>query len=179
MQIEQVHEYDIDEELRTSIYELLMESFPEVYPKHRIYFKQLPHFRFIAFDKTHQLAGQVGLDYRVMNLSGRPVRILGIIDLCVSSKIRSQGIGSALLKEIDRFAAGRSIDFILLFADQMNLYLNNGYSPYKNMCKWLKIDHKALTMRGIGAEAMNELMIKRVRNTEWNEGELDMLGYLY
>lgn len=107
------------------------------------------------------------------------MRILGVIDLCVSQNTRSQGIGSTLLAEIDKFSAGRNIDFILLFADNMTLYLRNGYEPVKNKCKWVKINNETQITMGIGFEEMDELMFKRVGRNDWNEGDLDLLGYLY
>ncbi|MGG4104759.1 GNAT family N-acetyltransferase [Paenibacillus lautus] len=179
MKLEKVFEYDINNKLEAKIQELLIGSFPEVYPRDRIYFKQLPHVRFLAFNQENQLIGHVGLDYRVMNLNGKPIRVLGVIDLCVSQSARSQGLGSTLLLEIDKFSVGRNIDFTLLFADNMTLYLRNGYKPVKNRCKWLKIDDETQLTNGIGFEAMNELMIKEVGKTDWSKGNLDFLGYLY
>ncbi|MDQ0914643.1 GNAT family N-acetyltransferase [Paenibacillus sp. V4I5] len=179
MKIDKVFEYDISNELAANIQELLNASFPEIYPKNRIYFKQLPHFRFLAFNRENQLIGQVGLDYRVMNLNGKPLRILGVIDLCVSQNTRSQGVASTLLIEIDKFSVGRNIDFILLFADNRTLYLRNGYKLVKNQCKWLKIDNETQITNGIGFEAIDELMIKEVGKIDWSEGDLDFLGYLY
>ncbi|MFJ8513430.1 GNAT family N-acetyltransferase [Lysinibacillus xylanilyticus] len=111
MKIEKIFEYEINSQLRTKLQHLLVECFTDEYPNDRIYFKQLPHFRFIAIDDKSELVGQVGLDYRVMNLNGKPVRVLGIIDLCVSKMNRLQGIGSLLLSEIDDFCEGKSVDF--------------------------------------------------------------------
>ncbi|WP_231637301.1 GNAT family N-acetyltransferase [Paenibacillus sp. FJAT-27812] len=179
LKIDKVFEYGIGNELEASIQQLLTDSFPFLYPRDRIYFKQLPQFRFLAFNQENQLIGQVGLDYRVMNLNGKPVRVLGVIDLCVSPNARSQGVGSTLLLEIDKFSVGRYIDFILLFADNMTLYLRNGYRPVKNKCKWVKIDNETQITTGIGLEQLDELMIKKVGKIDWVEGELDLLGYLY
>lgn len=179
LKIDKVFEYDISKERSMKIQQLLTESFPEVYPTDRIYFKQLPHFRFLAFNQEHQLIGHVGLDYRVMNLNGKAVKILGVIDLCVSRNARSQGVGSRLLLEIDRFSQGRNIDFLLLFADKINLYVRNGYQPVRNNCKWLQINDETQATKGIGIEDLEELMIKQVGMTKWSEGDLDLLGYLY
>ncbi|MFX3632310.1 MAG: GNAT family N-acetyltransferase [Candidatus Pristimantibacillus sp.] len=172
-------ECDINHELEAGIQQLLNESFPAIYPRDRIYFKQLPHIRFLAYDLENKLVGQVGLDYRVMNLNGKPIRILGVIDLCVSLSSRSQGVGSLLLAEIDKFTAGKNIDFILLFADNMILYSKNGYKRVKNKCKWVKINNEAQFTNGIGFEEIDELMIKKVGKKDWSEGDLDLLGYLY
>lgn len=179
MKIEKIFEYEINGQLRTKLQQLLVECFTEEYPKDRIYFKQLPHFRFIAIDDKNQVIGQVGLDYRVMNLNGKPIRVLGIIDLCVSKTKRSQGIGSLLLSEIDDFCEGKSVDFLLLFADNKKLYLNAGFKSVNNECTWLKIDDETQTTYGIGHEIINELMVKEVGNKKWENGKIDLLGYLY
>ncbi|WP_442953631.1 GNAT family N-acetyltransferase [Paenibacillus sp. USDA918EY] len=163
LKIEKVFEYDLSNELEAAIQELLIDSFPDIYPKDRIYFKQLPHFRFLAFNEENQLIGHVGLEYRVMNLNGKPVKILGVIDLL----------------EVDQFSEGRNIDFILLFTDKMNFYLRNGYKPVKNKCKWMKIDYETQTINGIGHEEVDQLMIKEVGKTVWSGGDLDFLGYFY
>ncbi|WP_214483064.1 GNAT family N-acetyltransferase [Bacillus sp. SM2101] len=179
MRIEKVFEYDINDELRAKLQQLLLECFPGDYPQDRIYFKQLPHFRFIAFDYNNKPVGQVGLDYRVMNLNGKRIRILGIIDLCVSNNFRLQGLGSSLLSEIDNFCEGRSIDFILLFADNKKLYLKAGFKSVKCKCKWLQINDEDQTTYGIGHERIHELMVKKVGTEQWKDGDIDLLGYLY
>ncbi|MDR0139473.1 GNAT family N-acetyltransferase [Metabacillus idriensis] len=174
-----VYDYEIDDDLRRNIQELLLECFEEDYPKERIYYKQLPHFRYLVFNDENIPIAQVGLDYRVMNLNGKPVKVLGVIDLCVSKEYRSNGIGSLLLSEIEKFCENKLIDFLLLFADNKNLYLKNGYRSVKNECKWLKIDNENHSSLGLGIEVINELMIKEIRNLKWHNGELDLLGYLY
>lgn len=107
------------------------------------------------------------------------MKILGVIDLCVSQNCRSQEVGSKLLLEVDQFSEGRNIDFILLFTDKMNFYLRNGYKPVKNKCKWMKIDYETQTINGIGHEEVDQLMIKEVGKTVWSGGDLDFLGYFY
>ncbi|MBP2000103.1 putative N-acetyltransferase YhbS [Paenibacillus shirakamiensis] len=179
MRIENVMEYDLTPALSAEIQELLNFSFPDVYPKTRNYFKQLPHLRILAFNEEDYLIGHLGLDYRIMNLDGEPVTVVGIVDLCVSQSIRSRGIGSSLLREVDKFCLGRNIDFVLLFADCKEVYLRNGYKPSRNTCTWMKIDTELQRTRGIGQEVMEELMIKEVGNKHWSEADLDLLGYLY
>ncbi|WP_413409094.1 GNAT family N-acetyltransferase [Paenibacillus amylolyticus] len=178
MELIKTYDVDLSEEWSTLLQELLVTSFPEVYPKDRLFFKQIPHGRVLAFTPDNQLVGHVGLDYRMMNLNGKPIRVLGIIDLCVSPAIRSQGIASLLISEVERLATGR-VDFVLLFADHEELYSKNGFETVNNTCKWLKIDHETLTTVGVGTQAVEGLMIKEVGNMPWGEGELDFLGYLY
>ena len=179
MKIKRVYDYEIDDALRKNIQELLLECFEDDYPKERIYFKQLPHFRYLVLNDENQLVAQVGLDYRAMNLNGKPVRVLGVIDLCVTKEYRSNGLGSLLLSEIEKFSEKKLIDFLLLFADNKNLYLKNGYKSVENKCKWLKIDNENQSSLGLGIEVINELMIKELGNVKWHNGELDLLGYLY
>ncbi|PUB10469.1 GNAT family N-acetyltransferase [Paenisporosarcina sp. OV554] len=179
LKIKKVLECEIDNELTENIQELLTVSFQDIYPNNRIYFKQVPHFRFLAFNEEKHLLAQVGLDYRVMNLSGKLIKVLGIIDLCVSRESRTKGIASLLLSEIDKYCVKKDIDFLLLFADNKTLYLKNGYKSVKNKCKWLKIEDRNQTILGIGYEEKSELMIKKIGMNEWTEGDLDFLGYLY
>ncbi len=179
MKIKKIIECDIDNELTENIQELLTECFKDIYPNNRIYFKQVPHFRFLVFNEEKHLLAQVGLDYRVMNLNGKRIKVLGIIDLCVSREYRSKGIASLLLLEIDKYCVKKDIDFLLLFADNKTLYLNNGYKSVKNKCKWLKIDDRNQTILGIGYEERSDLMVKNISTNEWIEGDLDFLGYLY
>ncbi|MEI5907645.1 GNAT family N-acetyltransferase [Bacillus spongiae] len=179
MRVEKVMEYDLKDEMRLELQQLLVECFSDDYPKDRYYFKQLPHFRFIVFNDNSQLVGHVGLDYRVMNLNGEPTKVLGVIDLCVAKNDRSKGIGSLLLAKIDLFCKHKAVDFILLFADNKNLYLKAGFKPVRNRCKWLKIDDENQKIYGIGHEKIEGLMIKEVGNRKWQAGELDLLGYLY
>lgn len=179
MEIKRISEYDIDPDLKNKLQGLLVDSFGEDYPSDRIYYKQLPHFRFVVIDAGNEIIGQVGLDYRVMNLNGKSIRVIGIIDLCVSKASESKGIGSSILSELNKFCKDKDIDYILLFADNPKLYLNNGFLSVKNKCKWLKINDEDGSTYGIGHEIIKELMIKEVKGKEWEEGELDLLGYLY
>lgn len=176
MEIIKINEYDIDIKSEKKILNLLIESFPDIYPKDRIYYKQIPNFRYLAFEKDI-LIGQVGLDYRVMSLNGMPIKVLGIVDICIKQEYRGRGIGSKLLKTIEGFSTEHKLDFILLFTDVETFYAKNNFISVKNLCKWTKIDeHKTL---GIGEEVVQELMIKQTGNKAWKDGYLDMLGHMY
>ena len=95
-----------------------------------------------------------------MNLNGKPIMVLGVIDLCVAKSHCSKGIGSLILSEVVKFCRDKSIDYILLFADNPKIYLNNGFVSVKNKCKWLQINDEEQTTYGIGYERIDELMIK-------------------
>ncbi|PWW33472.1 MULTISPECIES: GNAT family N-acetyltransferase [Paenibacillus] len=178
MKLIKAYDMDLNEESSTRLQQLLVASFSEVYPKDRLFFKQIPHCRILAFNPDNKLIGHVGLDYRMMNLNGKAIRVLGVIDLCVSTTYRSQGIGSFLLREVEKLSKGH-IDFVLLFADNESLYSKNGFKTVNNTCKWLKIDHKTLTTIGVGIEKIDGLMVKEAGTLPWSEGQLDFLGYLY
>ena len=99
MRIEQHLEMTVSESMDKELTELLQHAFPSIYPNRR-YFKQLPHFRLIAY-ADERIIGQVGLDFRVMNVNGEPIHVLGIIDLCVREEVRGRGVGRALMDEVD------------------------------------------------------------------------------
>lgn len=175
--IKTVFEIDLNEDILNLIQPLLCECFGGDYPQDRVYFKQKPHFRFLAYNGD-RLIGHIACDYRVMNLNGEAINALSLIDVCVSSDMRSLGVGSELLMETDRFCQNRDIDFIVLFADHPGLYKRNGFQTFSTRCTWLKINDEDQTTRGIGSEVIQELMVKSVGKKEWKEGELDLLGYL-
>ncbi|MCR8849797.1 GNAT family N-acetyltransferase [Rossellomorea sp. SC111] len=177
IEINRVSEFDINKDIHQPLQQLLCECFGKDYPEDRIYFKQKPHLRFLAYVEE-RLVGHIACDYRVMNLNGRRINVLSLIDVCVSAANRSRGIASQLLKEAEGFCRNRDIDYILLFADHPNVYERNGYKKVQNRCKWLKIDDETQTSAGIGYEVINELMVKAVSEKGWEEGELDLLGYL-
>lgn len=178
MKIQRYVELEIDETLSNDLSDLLVASFEPLYPNRR-YFKQLPHFRLLAFGDEGQVVGHVGLDYRVMNLNGEPIHVLGVIDLCVREEMRGNDIGKALLNEVIDLGETNQVDFLLLIADRPDLYLRAGFSHVDNTCTWLQIDDERQTTRGIGETAFDELMIRSVGDKEWTTGPLDFIGYLY
>ena len=177
MRIEQHLEMTISESMDTELIELLQHAFPSIYPNRR-YFKQLPHLRLIAYE-DEQIIGQVGLDFRVMNVDGEPIHVLGIIDLCVREEVRGRGVGGAMMEEVIVLGEAYPIDFLLLFADRPDLYERIGFHTVSNTCTWLQIDDENQTTRGIGKAPFDELMVRSVGDKSWTEGKLDLLGYLY
>lgn len=178
MKIQRYVELELGEALNNEITDLLVASFEPLYPNRR-YFKQLPHLRLLAFGDEGQIVGHVGLDYRVMNLNGEPIQVLGVIDVCVKKEMQGTGIGKALLNEVIDLGETNQVDFLLLFADRPDLYLQAGFSRVDNTCTWLQIDDEQQTTRGIGEASFDELMIRPVGDKAWTEGHLDLVGYLY
>ncbi|WP_031422709.1 GNAT family N-acetyltransferase [Exiguobacterium sp. NG55] len=177
MRIEQHLEMTLSESMDKELTELLQHAFPSIYPNRR-HFKQLPHLRLIAYE-DERIIGQVGLDFRVMNVDGEAIHVLGIIDLCVREEVRGRGVGRALMEKVIALGEEYSIDFLLLFADRTDLYERIGFHTVSNACTWLKINDENQTTRGIGEASFEELMIRQVGDKRWTDGTLDLLGYLY
>lgn len=93
IQVVAIPEYAITGEVRRQLQVLLDECFPETFDG-RTYFKQLPHLRLLAMD-GESVAGQVGIDGRIVNVGGTVVSIFGLIDLAVHPARRGQRIGAA------------------------------------------------------------------------------------
>lgn len=180
MTIKFVHEFQIDEATTIALNKLLQKSFAYVDYKGRDYFKQLPHYRLLAY-KEDKLVGQVGIDYRAMNLNGEAIKIFGIVDLCVDKAYKGEGIGKSLLLEMERIAQqhANKIDYLFLVTEAQEYYKNLGYTATNITTAWLKIDdHKNY---GVDKELITDafFMVKQIGPKEWEDGELDLLGYMY
>ncbi len=169
-------EYELNSDEINGIKKILSECFFKYYVN-REYFKQVAHHRILA-EENGKIIGQLALDYRMMSLNKKAIKVWGILDVCVSPEKQGNGIATQLLKKAEEIARKHKLDFMLLFADDPSLYENNGFIKCgKNNIKWLKIDKHE--MLGLGEEVISELMIKEIGDMEWETGELDMLGYLY
>ncbi|WP_329347421.1 GNAT family N-acetyltransferase [Streptomyces sp. NBC_01261] len=174
MKVEIKPEHEINSSTQEELRELLESCFPE-YPS-RAYFKQLPHLRCLAWERG-ALVAQVGIDHRMIRNGDVPLRIFGIIDLCVTSLTRSKGIASGMLTQIESVARSSRVDALLLFADDPRVYLANGYRKVSNHAKWLMInDHETL---GVTEKPLGEMMVKMLSDKSWDEGVVDLLGYLF
>ncbi|MEU7423311.1 GNAT family N-acetyltransferase [Streptomyces sp. NPDC040750] len=174
MRTHKTTEHEIDAESRAAIEALLGECFPG-YPA-RDHFKQLPHFRYLVRDGD-TLVAHAGVEHRMIRNAGVPLRIFGIVDLCVAARARSRGCASRLLAEIEATARAAGVDAILLFADDPRLYLANGYQRVPGDARWLMIhEHESL---GVAEKHVAETMVKTLSAEPWREGTLDLLGHLY
>lgn len=176
MFIEIVLEYNLSDEVHKLANQLLVESFPD-YPLDRSYYKLLPQFRYLVWAGENLIA-HMGIEHRVITNTGTPARIFGLIDLCVASSYRSQKIATTLLQQIEELSKTSKIDFLILFADDSRLYAKNGYQRVENLCRWMKVDeHQTL---GVGEELMSDcMMVKQISEQTWQEGMVDLLGYLF
>ncbi|MEM7105459.1 MAG: GNAT family N-acetyltransferase [Bacteroidota bacterium] len=170
-----IEEYKIPMDTRVKIVALLQHSF-EAYPQ-RTYYKQVPDFRMLVEDGSN-LLGHMAVEHRVINMGGVPIRIFGVIDLCVAESHKSRGIASTLLQNLEKMGNNYKVDFIVLFADDHRLYLNNGFELATNPCRWLMInDHQSL---GVARRSLKDcFMIKQLGKKTWKEGEVDMMGTVF
>jgi len=170
-----VAEAELGQDLRQQVQALLQASFPG-YPS-RSYFKLPPHFRYLAM-AGDALAGQMGVELRVIRVGPHVVRTFGISDLCVRESERSRGLAARLLAEVTGLARACELDFVILFADDDRLYTRNGWARAANPCTWVKIDDH--TTLGLAvAQDTKALMVKATGQQAWPGGDVDLLGHLF
>jgi hypothetical protein len=173
--ISRVAEAEIPADLAHRVQELLQMCFPG-YPS-RTYFKLPPHFRYLAM-AGGELAGQVGVELRVIRVGSNVLRTFGVVDLCVRGSERSRGLAGRLLAEVTELARSCRMDFVILFADDDRLYARHGWARAANPCSWLKInDHTTLGLAT--AQDTGALMVKKIGQRTWPDGEVDLLGHVF
>jgi predicted N-acetyltransferase YhbS len=174
--VRRVAEAEIGEGLSGQLQSLLQECFPG-YPD-RSYFKLPPHFRYVATTGGGAVAGQMGVELRVIRVGDDVVRTFGVVDLCVSGSERSRGLAGRLLAEVTDFARACGMAFIILFADDDRLYARHGWARVSNRCSWVKInDHTTL---GLASQVdPGVMMAKAVGDRAWPAGDVDLLGHLF
>lgn len=174
--IQRIEEFQIGQEVHLLINQLLNQTFGDYYEQ-QSYFKQLPSFRFLVWQQD-QLVGHMAIEHRNINIGGQLSRIFGVADLCVDHAFQSQHIASSLLEALDDLGKAYHIDFVVLIAQNHEVYEKNGFSLVNNTCKWLMINqHQTL---GVANRRIEEcLMVKAMNQKKWNEGVIDFLGHLF
>jgi predicted N-acetyltransferase YhbS len=177
MRLEEIEEYKIDSEKEKAIKELLQKSF-ELYPNDRIFYKQVPSFRLLLW-ADDILAAQIGIVFRVVSLDKNPIRIFGLMDLCVDENYRSKKIGSKVLKNIEKIGKKNQIDFLLLFGGIQDYYEQKGFQMVTNSCRWVLMkDYETLGI--LNRKIPDTLLIKSLSNKKWNEkSDLDLMGFVF
>ncbi len=76
------------------------------------------------------------------------------------------------------YAKACAMDFVLLFADDDRLYVQNGWHRVNNPCTWVRVDEH-VTLGLARREMTNALMVSSVQGKVWPDGEVDLLGHLF
>ena len=173
-------EFEVDKKTSIEISALLKRCFPAADYHRGPYFKQLPHYRLLAYENG-KLIGQLGMDLRMMNMNGEAVCVLGVVDLCVHPEFRGAGVGKSLMAQYEAIASQHAdrIDFLFLVTDLPGYYEKLGFTIADIKTVWLKIHrHKN---HGIADEKISDakFMVKSVSGKEWVDGDLELLGYMY
>ncbi|WP_367874915.1 GNAT family N-acetyltransferase [Luteolibacter sp. Populi] len=176
-QVQELIEHEIPVAIQADIARLLELCFPNTF-EGRTYYKQLPDFRLLLWNRGI-LAGQLGIDSRMVNIGGDILRVFGIIDLCVHPQQRGEGIASLLLSKAEKIGQLHDRDFLVLMADRHEVYMKSGFTRVEPAhTKWLGIDERksaGVIQRDLG----DCFLIKPLSNRPWPSGEIDMLGYLF
>lgn len=174
--ITRIDEYQIDEDLKKDLAALLSESFPG-FPAGRIYYKQLPSFRFLAWEKD-RLIGQLAVEHRIINAGGAPASIFGLSDLCVAPGKQGLKVGSRLLEQVEAEGRQFGIDFLLMVSSEREYFEHRGYRVADNICRWVSIgDHVSFGL--VQGRLPGSLMLKSLSGKKWGEGVADFLGYMF
>ncbi len=155
---------------------LLSEAFPD-YPPGQSYYKQLPHFRLLAWRES-RLVGHLAVEHRLISNDGRPLRIFGIADLCVAADHQHKKIASCLLLELETLGRVNGIEFLVLLAKDHELYLRNGFQAVDNPCQWLMVQ-RFRTLGVVRRSLGGSLLVKPLGDRAWSGGVVDFLGHVF
>jgi len=176
MDIQRIEEFKITSSQKEAIQLLLSECFSG-YPKDRTYYKQLPTFRYLAFQKD-QLIGHLAVDHRMIAINQQPFSIFGVVDFCIATKFQGKKLATTLLDQLEKLGRKHQLDFVLLTATDHQLYLKNGYQLHSNTCRWLFInDHQTLGVKN--QHLPNTILVKALGKKQWLGETVDFLGEIF
>lgn len=175
MKIERIEEYALGAAVRTQIIALLREGFG-VYPEDRSFYKQLPCFRFLAWD-ADTLIGHLAAEFRIIRVGQTSLPIFGVADLCVTATRRKERIATQMLTQLEALAPPAGVEFILLTGSEPDVYQGMGFQRIERSCRWLFINN--LSSLGVIRRSVSNIMIKPLGDRSWPEGEIDFLGHIF
>jgi GNAT superfamily N-acetyltransferase len=169
-------DYAVPADLQPGLKDILRTCFP-AFLADRSYYKQVPHGRLLAVDKT-RVVGQVGIDYRVVRWGDLVFSLFGVVDLCVRPRWRCAGIASQLLARLEARARAGSIDVLMAIADDDRLYRRNGFFPIDTDARWLGIEERA-SIDIIKKRLAGCVLAKPLRDGVNLSTPVDFLGHLF
>lgn len=176
MEISRIEEFAILPSVHQEINALLNASFGD-YDKERSYYKQLPTFRYLVRVEG-QLIGHMAVEHRNINIAESIASIFGVADLCVHQSFQSRNIASSVLKELEELGRQHHIEFLVLIAQNHEVYEKNGFQLVNNTCRWLMINSNQTL--GVGHRRIEEcLMVKPIGTLSWKPGLIDFLGHIF
>jgi len=176
MTIKRIEEFKLTTKWKTDIQNLLCECFPQ-YPADRIYYKQMPNFRYLVW-KDKKLIGHMAVEHRMINVNEQTLQIFGVADLCIAPNFQLQNVASTILSELESIGKKHQIDFIVLTAGDHQFYQKNQFKLVENICRWTLINSNQTL--GVGHRRIeNSLMVKSLGNKKWKTGLVDFLGHIF
>jgi len=162
---------------RAALRDLLHAAFGDCFVD-RIFFKQIPHERIVLRTEVG-IVGQCGLDHRVMRADDGLIYTLGVIDLCVREELRGRRYGERLMREVLAVARTRSVDHVILVANDGRIYQRLGFSPLTAQVTWLGIED--LNSVAVLTETLtDEIYTHPIRAPHpLRIRHLDFLGYMF
>ncbi len=176
MDLQRIEEFKVSVAQKKAISQLLAECFPG-YPKDRTYYKQLPNFRFLAYEEG-KLIGHLAVDHRMIAIDQQPFSIFGVVDICIAPKFRGKQLATTLLDQLEKLGQAHQIDFVLLTASDHQIYLKNGYQLHSNTCRWLFMsDHQTLGVKN--QHLTDTILVKTLGKKVWSGEMVDFLGPIF
>lgn len=175
LMLERVEEYQLSPQQHQLITDLLRGVF-DVYPAGRSYYKQLPHFRLLAWEQD-QLVGHLAAECRIINVGGEPVKVFGIADLCVAATHQQRRIATRLVAELEELGRQYAMEFLVLLTTEPAIYQALSFTARKANCCWLLISN--FQTLGVMRRSVDNIMVKPLSGRAWPGGDIDFLGHIF
>ncbi len=176
MEIKRIEEFKLNSNQHLQINQLLQLCF-SAYPTDRTFYKQIPSFRYLVFEKK-AIVAHLAIIHRMIKIGGKNYIIFGVSDLCVHPDFQHKKIASVLLENLEKLGRKHKIDFITLIAQEVDFYKKNGYEVFNNDCRWLIVNETQSL--GIAQRNLdNALMVKPLGDKKWVKETVDFLGNLF
>ena len=162
---------DMDEKIRTLLTMCFTGPQDAVFKTRRYFNDPYPH-RWIIRDGRGGLAAHVGVHERRVVAEGKPLRIIGIAEVCVRPDHRGRGHVRAILCEIHAWAARQGFEFSVLFG-MPEVYRSSGYKCVENL--FLDVRERD----GRIAPKQTPAMVRELAQAPWPSAEVYLDGAIF